>query len=292
MANANPVVTITAPAAGHADAGPAVTLPATFTDAGTNDTHTCSIDWGDGTTTTGTVTESNGSGTCTGTHTYSAGGSHTIKVTVTDDDGGVGTAQVVLTLTTTTCPPSGNVNVRWHYSANGTSGSWSGTTSTSCADGSVTMGPQSMEGDLKLSPGTTLKTGYDFTLPGNNASYTATVLNPSVTFIVHCASGASPSAPTFTVPMPTQTYPVSRDAWAPSGDQSSSLVYQGSARRPRSVRRRSGEARPRRDVLGGRAVHVARSREGPERRPLPRLTSGCTRARSRPRAGSAGRPWP
>jgi hypothetical protein len=41
-------------------------------------------------------------------------------------------------------------------------------------------------------------------------------------------AGATPSASTFTVPMPTQTYSVTSDQWYPSGDQSSPLVYQGS----------------------------------------------------------------
>ncbi len=64
------------------------------------------------------------------------------------------------------CPPGTKINFRWHYSANGSSGSWSGTKSVICP-GSLTMGPQAMEGDLKVSPGTTLKAGYDFTVPGN-----------------------------------------------------------------------------------------------------------------------------
>ena len=47
------------------------------------------------------------------------------------------------------------VNFRFHYSASGSSGSWSGTTGTSCTNGttSVTIGPQDMEGDQKLAPG-------------------------------------------------------------------------------------------------------------------------------------------
>ena len=44
------------------------------------------------------------------------------------------------------CPSSTKVNVRWHYSANGSSGSWSGTKSTNCQDGSVAIGPQAMGG--------------------------------------------------------------------------------------------------------------------------------------------------
>jgi hypothetical protein len=92
VSNATPVVHLTSPAAGSYLPGSSVPASASFTDAGTNDTHTCTIDWGDGTVDPGTVSESNGSGTCTGSHTYamSAGGSRTITVQVTDDDGATG----------------------------------------------------------------------------------------------------------------------------------------------------------------------------------------------------------
>jgi hypothetical protein len=147
--------------------------------------------------------------------------------------GGVGSfvlyssAKAVVPGCGTPCPPGTKANFRWHYSANGSAGSWSGTKSAVCP-ASLTMGPQAMEGDLKVSPGTTLKVGYDFTVPGNHASFSLTVGNPQVVFAVACVSGAAPSASTFTVGMPTQTYAVTSDQWYPSGDQSSPLVYQGS----------------------------------------------------------------
>jgi hypothetical protein len=84
-----------------------------------------------------------------------------------------------------------------------------------------------MEGDLHVSPGATLEAGYDFTLPGNHNTLTLNVDNPMVVFTVHCASGANPSSSTLTVPMPAQAYQVTNDQWYPSGDQSSTLVYQG-----------------------------------------------------------------
>jgi hypothetical protein len=66
--------------------------PAAFTDAGPNDTHTATIDWGDGTPIQpGVVTETAGSGTGTvavPSHTYAASGLFTATVTVGDDDGG------------------------------------------------------------------------------------------------------------------------------------------------------------------------------------------------------------
>jgi PKD repeat protein len=62
-------------------------MNASFTDAGTSDTHTCLFGWDDGTSSAATVTESQGSGTCTGSHIYTVAGVYTVKVTVTDDDG-------------------------------------------------------------------------------------------------------------------------------------------------------------------------------------------------------------
>ena len=76
-----------------------VSIAAVFNDLGTRDTHTATIDWGDGTLpTTGTVAETpfgppgsttGADGTVTGSHTYKAAGLYTITVTVVDDNGGV-----------------------------------------------------------------------------------------------------------------------------------------------------------------------------------------------------------
>jgi nitrous oxidase accessory protein NosD len=125
------------------------------------------------------------------------------------------------------CPPGTTANFRWHYSANGSAGSWSVTKSVKCP-GSLTMGPQAMEGDLKVSPGATLKVGYDFSLPGNKSHVSLKVSNPQVVFTVRCASGATPSASTLTVPMPNASYAATNSEWIPSGNQQSPLVFQGS----------------------------------------------------------------
>ena len=69
-------------------AGASVAVTTGFSDAGANDTHTATIDWGDGSTSPGTVNEQNGSGTVTGAHAYAPDGHYTVTVTVTDDDGG------------------------------------------------------------------------------------------------------------------------------------------------------------------------------------------------------------
>ncbi|RRS34687.1 MAG: hypothetical protein OI74_04590 [Gammaproteobacteria bacterium (ex Lamellibrachia satsuma)] len=72
--------------------------PATFTDAGVQDTHTATIDWGDGATEPGTLTQGAGSGSVAGSHAHTADGTYTVTVTVTDDEGAVGSDsfQVIL----------------------------------------------------------------------------------------------------------------------------------------------------------------------------------------------------
>ena len=80
------------------DEGATVNLdPATFTDAGTADTHTATIDWGDGTAAdVGVVAETPtgppgsttpAAGTISGSHVYADNGIYTVTVTVLDDDG-------------------------------------------------------------------------------------------------------------------------------------------------------------------------------------------------------------
>ena len=93
------------------DAGPNATLAlgvsfvlsaASFSDVGVLDTHTATIDWGDGGVEAGVVTEVSGSGAVAGSHTYGSEGTFTVTVTVTDDDGGLGSDTLLVTVATFT----------------------------------------------------------------------------------------------------------------------------------------------------------------------------------------------
>jgi hypothetical protein len=59
---------------GAAGEGQTVTLAGRFTDAGVLDSHTATIDWGDGTTGAAVIEEADGAGSLSGSHVYAAGG--------------------------------------------------------------------------------------------------------------------------------------------------------------------------------------------------------------------------
>ena len=67
---------------------------ATFTDQGSQDTHTAEIDWGDGATSTLAIDNSDNS--IGGNHVYSYPGSYVVTLSVVDDDGGIGIATTSL----------------------------------------------------------------------------------------------------------------------------------------------------------------------------------------------------
>jgi hypothetical protein len=65
------------------------TITTAFTDAGTLDTHTCTIDWDDGFgAIAATLTQGAGAGSCSATQTYTAAGVYTLSVKIRDDDTG------------------------------------------------------------------------------------------------------------------------------------------------------------------------------------------------------------
>ncbi|MFF5187731.1 family 43 glycosylhydrolase [Streptomyces sp. NPDC000345] len=82
--NAAPAVTSVTGPTGPVPAGRRTVVTVSFTDPGTADTHTCSVDWKDGTRpSAGTVTATG----CRAEHTYASAGIRRPVVTVTDDDG-------------------------------------------------------------------------------------------------------------------------------------------------------------------------------------------------------------
>jgi beta-xylosidase/uncharacterized protein YjdB len=68
--------------------GTAVKVTVPYKDPGAKDTHTCTVDWNDGTTTDGTAEDR----TCTASHAYTKAGVYRLEVTLTDDDGAKHTA--------------------------------------------------------------------------------------------------------------------------------------------------------------------------------------------------------
>ncbi|WP_406491525.1 family 43 glycosylhydrolase [Streptomyces sp. NBC_01604] len=85
VANAAPAITSAEGPKSPVAAGRRTDVTTTFDDPGASDTHTCTVDWKDGTEpTAGTVTASG----CTASHTYTSAGIRRPVVTVTDDDGG------------------------------------------------------------------------------------------------------------------------------------------------------------------------------------------------------------
>jgi hypothetical protein len=95
VTNADPVLTA-APSLNGTDAASVTLVFATFADAGSDDTHTATIDWDDGTTSTATVDQS--LGTVTGTHLFKSAGLRTVVVAITDDDGGFASVSVTINI--------------------------------------------------------------------------------------------------------------------------------------------------------------------------------------------------
>jgi hypothetical protein len=92
VSNVEPVITElvnNAPEVGDAKPGDGVGISGLFTDIGTLDTHSVTIDWGDGTIAAAEVDEAEGS--FSSTHIYNTGGIFDIGIVLSDDD--LGSAQ-------------------------------------------------------------------------------------------------------------------------------------------------------------------------------------------------------
>jgi len=93
----------------------------------------------------------------------------------------------------------------------------------------LVMGPQAMEGDLKVPAGTTIKVGYDFTIiGGKHAATYVSFLQPKVVFAYTCTSGSNSGSFTATIPDATILAGEDSSDWYPSDDQTDPSVYQGS----------------------------------------------------------------
>ena len=80
---------------GDALPGQSIALTASFDDPGLLDTHTATIDWGDGTQSAGNIAGN----VVTGNHTYDEGGVYLVSVSVTDDDGDTDAATTTVYVT-------------------------------------------------------------------------------------------------------------------------------------------------------------------------------------------------
>lgn len=93
VTNLPPQVSITTPDPGAGfEVGQQVSLSGAFDDPGTGDTHTATVDWGDGQSSPATVVGAGGAGTLSAGHAYAAAGTYSIEVRVHDDDGAVGSS--------------------------------------------------------------------------------------------------------------------------------------------------------------------------------------------------------
>jgi uncharacterized repeat protein (TIGR01451 family) len=104
VTNASPVIGSVVASPSGAAVGSPVSLGVEFTDPGVVDTHTVSVDWGDGTAADARPVQSFGGDTVDIEHTYAVAGSYRVTVTVTDDDGGSDTSTTTIEATAEDLP--------------------------------------------------------------------------------------------------------------------------------------------------------------------------------------------
>jgi len=206
FSNEAPSVASPSVTAGPIAVGQTVNLSAAFTDAGTNDTHTGEISWGDLTTTTATIAQSPGSGTASGAHSYSEPGIYMVTVTVTDDDGGSHAQSVFVTVNAPPTADAGGPYVGFEGSPNTLSGSvsdldgdsvsiswgitWTGDATSCILTDDTTLTPSitcnddaTVTATLTASDGINTPVASVTTLEVGNVSPTAGVVSTSPTMI-------------------------------------------------------------------------------------------------------------
>ncbi len=126
------------------------------------------------------------------------------------------------------------VDARWHYSAGGSPGNWSNTGDIVCGK-QISFGPQAMEGEQRIKPGTEIKGGWDFKISDfHTTKWNVTFAEGRIIFRhVACEKGEKPLKELLEIPLPKEIYNnVLINEWFPSGEQSNALVYQGKATIP------------------------------------------------------------
>ena len=113
---------------------------------------------------------------------------------------------------------------------------------------------------VQIGPGTTVRVGYDFKLPGKHPAVQVLFAQPQVEFAVTCVSSGVTTS--LVVPMAdfSQSVPAKSTGWLPSGDHKSSLVYQGSLTVPGDLcgggQALLGQARFSAGILAGETVKL------------------------------------
>src|SRR5437870_10866084 len=94
------------------------------------------------------------------------------------------------------------------------------------------IGPQAMEGDLKVSPGDVLSAGISFTMPGSHPQATIGFRAANVVFDAQCVSGSGGGTILIHLKISRTTIPENSSDWFPTGDQHDPAAYQGSVAVP------------------------------------------------------------